>query len=270
MAKYLIVNADDFGMCHSTNLAVKNLFEAGRIKSTTVITVAGWAKEAANMIKEQPELIRAGVHITHTAEWETYRWHGFLDIPELQDKDRMFPKTTEEALTAPIELRIAEAKEQIKWLENQGVYVTHLDNHMRTCKDKETAILEICKEKGIGYRYPRLIGRQKEADEFIKEYNIVTPDYLNYTDGKVVSDNTTYESHSAMYIHMLKVMKDGINEWFTHPSLETDETKAIAPDWRIRVNDYRFLMSDEFVKTLEEENITLIGYEDIERIRKEG
>ena len=62
-------------------------------------------------------------------------------------------------------------------------------------------------------------------------------------------------------------MPEGITEWFTHPALETDELKAIAPDYRIRINDYRFLMSDEFIQTLKDENITLIGYEDIKRIR---
>ena len=110
-------------------------------------------------------------------------------------------------------------------------------------------------------------GVSEKALEYLKDHDVSVPDHLNYTDGKVVSDNMTYESHAAMYKHMLHVMPEGITEWFSHPALETDELKAIAPDWRIRVNDYRFLMSDEFIETLKEENIQLIGYEDIAIIR---
>ena len=267
MARYLIVNADDFGMCHSANLAVKNLFENKRIKSTTIITVAPWAKEAVKMIKEDPKLIRAGVHITHTSEWDTYRWRGFLDIKELQDNDRCFFKTTDEALKVDIDLRIKEAKAQIQWAIDQGIEITHLDNHMRTCMDHEEELLKICYEHNWGYRIHAQDGVSDKALEYLKDHDVSVPDHLNYTDGKVVSDNMTYESHAAMYKHMLHVMPEGITEWFSHPALETYELKAIAPDWRIRVNDYRFLMSDEFIETLKEENIQLIGYEDIAIIR---
>lgn len=267
MGRYLIVNGDDFGMCHSANLAILDLFKNGRITSTTIITVAPWAKEAIKMIKEQPELLRAGVHITHTSEWDTYRWHGFLDIKELQDEDRMFPKAPADALKVDINLRIDEAKEQIKWALNQGIEITHLDNHMRTCMDHEEELLKICYDNDWGYRFHEEKGYSDKAIEFLKDHDVPVPDYINYNDGQIVSDNKTYESHAAMYKHMLHVMPEGITEWFTHPALETDELKAIAPDYRIRINDYRFLMSDEFIQTLKDENITLIGYEDIKRIR---
>ena len=235
MGRYLIVNGDDFGMCHSANLAILDLFKNGRITSTTIITVAPWAKEAIKMIKEQPELLRAGVHITHTSEWDTYRWHGFLDIKELQDEDRMFPKATADALKVDINLRIDEAKEQIKWALNQGIEITH---HMRTCMDHEEELLKICYDNDWGYRFHEEKGYSDKAIEFLKDHDVPVPDYINYNDGQIVSDNKTYESHAAMYKHMLHVMPEGITEWFTHPALETDELKAIAPDYRIRINDF--------------------------------
>ena len=37
MAKYLIVNADDYGMCHAANEAVAELFDGGFLKSATVM-----------------------------------------------------------------------------------------------------------------------------------------------------------------------------------------------------------------------------------------
>ena len=37
MAKYLIVNADDFGMCHSANLAVIQLLEEGAATRRNVL-----------------------------------------------------------------------------------------------------------------------------------------------------------------------------------------------------------------------------------------
>ena len=38
MDKYVIINADDFGMCHSANLGVFDLFEKGGITSATIMT----------------------------------------------------------------------------------------------------------------------------------------------------------------------------------------------------------------------------------------
>ncbi|MGN1054649.1 MAG: ChbG/HpnK family deacetylase, partial [Erysipelotrichaceae bacterium] len=178
----------------------------------------------------------------------------------------MFPKATADALKVDINLRIDEAKEQIKWALNQGIEITHLDNHMRTCMDHEEELLKICYENGWGYRFHEEEGYSDASVAYLKNHYVPVPDYINYNDGEVVSDNTTYESHAAMYKHMLHVMPEGITEWFTHPAIESDELKAIAPDYRIRINDYRFLMSDEFINTLKEENITLIGYEDIRRI----
>ena len=44
MPKYLIVNADDYGMCHAANEAVAELFEGGWLKSATVMMPCPTAK----------------------------------------------------------------------------------------------------------------------------------------------------------------------------------------------------------------------------------
>lgn len=37
MDKYLIINADDFGMCHSQNVAIMDLLLKGSITSSTIM-----------------------------------------------------------------------------------------------------------------------------------------------------------------------------------------------------------------------------------------
>ena len=46
MNKYLIINADDFGMCNSQNLAVFELFEKGTITSATIMAPCKFAYNA--------------------------------------------------------------------------------------------------------------------------------------------------------------------------------------------------------------------------------
>ena len=46
MKRYLIINADDFGLCHSANEAVMELFEGGYIRSSTIMTPCPGAEEA--------------------------------------------------------------------------------------------------------------------------------------------------------------------------------------------------------------------------------
>ncbi|MBQ1985173.1 MAG: ChbG/HpnK family deacetylase [Clostridia bacterium] len=56
MAKYLIVNADDCGMCHSANKAVFELFEGGFIKSSTIMIRVPLQKKRWNMRHSIPNL----------------------------------------------------------------------------------------------------------------------------------------------------------------------------------------------------------------------
>ena len=46
MAKYLIVNADDYGMCTAANEAVNDLFLTGNLKSSTIMLPCPTAKDA--------------------------------------------------------------------------------------------------------------------------------------------------------------------------------------------------------------------------------
>lgn len=48
MDKYLIINADDFGMCRAANLAVMDLLKSGSITSSTIMLPArGHMKHAS-------------------------------------------------------------------------------------------------------------------------------------------------------------------------------------------------------------------------------
>ena len=75
MSKYLIINADDFGMCRGANLAVMDLFKDPKsaLTSSTIMAPCAWAPEAAQFAKMNPEL-GIGVHWTFTSEWSKYRW----------------------------------------------------------------------------------------------------------------------------------------------------------------------------------------------------
>lgn len=65
--KYLIINADDFGMCHAHNVATEELFKCGGISSATIMTPCPAATEATEFAKANPEL-SIGVHLTTTSE----------------------------------------------------------------------------------------------------------------------------------------------------------------------------------------------------------
>lgn len=72
-AKLLIVNADDFGMCHAENTAITQLLQERAVSSATVMIPCSWAKEAVAWSVANPEF-DVGVHLTFTSEWNGYKW----------------------------------------------------------------------------------------------------------------------------------------------------------------------------------------------------
>ena len=65
--RYLIINADDFGLCESMNQAVQELFRLGAITSSSILSPAPRAAKASALAAQQK--LPAGVHWTLFSEW---------------------------------------------------------------------------------------------------------------------------------------------------------------------------------------------------------
>lgn len=271
--KYLIINADDFGMCHSVNLAINDLFQRHCITSTTLIACAPWAKEAVKMAKENKNM-KVGVHLTHTSEWETYRYRPLSNqVASLQREDLSFYQTTAECLAHGIKKELMrEVHAQIKWVQQENIHITHLDNHMFSLVHCVREMIDLCISQNFSYRLDRqgsripLSQKAKYAKlvQIADENNVPILDYLNPYSELYPSDCLTYESCKKRYEEMLRHLPDGISEFYTHPAMESDELKAIAPDWPVRVNDYLYFGSESFKQCCIEENITLISWDDLD------
>ncbi len=73
-AKLLIINGDDFGMNHSTNVGTIAALKSGVLTSATVMVPCPWFPMAADFSSKQPKA-NVGVHLVGTTLWH-YKLKG--------------------------------------------------------------------------------------------------------------------------------------------------------------------------------------------------
>ncbi|MBN8583288.1 MAG: hypothetical protein J0L96_21665, partial [Anaerolineae bacterium] len=76
------------------------------------------------------------------------------------------------------------------------------------------------------------------------------------------------DDHVEVAKKLLGELPVGITHFILHPSIDTPELRAIAPDWRARVANYSAFMSDELKKFIEKEDIKVIGYRAIRDVMR--
>src|SRR3989442_6707257 len=133
-ARLLIVNADDFGMCHSVNEAVVRAWKDGVVSSTTLMAPCPWAPHAMRLLAENPD-IPFGVHLTVVCDFPHYRWGPLAPrdkVPSLVDGAGYFyagdriPDLLARASLAELE---TEFRAQIGAVLAADMKPTHLDWH---------------------------------------------------------------------------------------------------------------------------------------------
>ena len=60
-----------------------------------------------------------------------------------------------------------------------------------------------------------------------------------------------------------------MTHFILHPSVDTPELRAIAPDWRSRVGNYQTFLSEELRDYVRSTGVQVIGYRDLQRIMPE-
>ncbi len=285
MKKFLIINADDTGMCHAANLAVFDLFEKGGITSATIMTPCGWAPEALMYAKEHPEFA-FGVHLTFTSEWRKYRWRpvytGCTD--SLRDEYGYMhfhcDGFEENAKAEEVE---AEIRAQIAFAKKFGMEPSHLDNHMGSLYGLEgiqnflPLVFKLCAEYGYGFRFPRFgeEGMGPEFNAYLSEMakeadalNVPIIDYLWVHNFKGPQGESFENFRDYMYTRF-ENCPEGVVETYIHPAVECDELKNTSSLWRNRVWEYQLFADPRTRKHIEQCGIELISYRDLPRARAE-
>lgn len=130
----LLIRCDDIGMCHSVNMAAKQVLETGMPVSMSVMVPCPWFSEAAEMLKQYNN-VSIGIHLTLNSEWKQYRWGpvaGKGVVPSLVDSSgNFFPSRSKLFGNNPKLSEIeTELRAQIEKALNAGLKIDYLDYHM--------------------------------------------------------------------------------------------------------------------------------------------
>ena len=247
--KYLIINADDFGLSAPVNEGIIKAFEAGGITNATLMVKRGSAGEAVRFAKNNPSL-PLGLH---------------LDLDDLLggDKknnerfnlDRIGAMLEEKSFLKTVE---SEIDGQINAFKETGLELTHIDGHHHL--HAIPLIFHLLVEKMVDHgiktvrlsqrfdllKYPPIEWDDiffKEMKELLKEKGLIFTDHF-------ITGWQPYE---------LQNMAHGVTELMVHPGIEEQ--------WRI--DELTTLISEEWADALDKQGIVLTSFREIAQ-RKEA
>jgi predicted glycoside hydrolase/deacetylase ChbG (UPF0249 family) len=264
-ARLLIINADDFGMCNSTNEAIISALRAGVVRSTTLMAPCPWAHHAMHFLTDHPG-IPFGVHLTAISDPLDYRWGPVVsreNVPSLVDRSGYFynfeamPAFLAQVRLDQLEL---EFRAQIEAVLAAGLTPTHLDWHALRISgrmDIFEIMIRLAKEYGLALRVmgPALI-------EKVQNLGLPSIDH-DFLDSYLL-DPTTKPARYAQLFHELPA---GLSEWAVHPGIDNTELLALEPaGTHERQADYEFWTSQAAKDIVKAEGVILIDYRALQEI----
>ena len=273
--RLVIIHTDDIGMCHASVQAFQDLWSFGTITSGATMVPCPWFPAVAQMCRENPA-IDMGVHATLNSEWENYRWapvstrdtsSGLMDEAGYFHQwhqavyDNAKPEAVEREINAQIERALA-----------AGIDVTHIDSHMGTIMSPLfiQSYIQAGASRLLPNLLPRLNARGIEMTGVSEEERIAYAPVIQkleemgmpMMDGLLSMPLNEPSEARQMEIakELLATLPEGVTHFISHPSFDTAELRAIAPDWESRVANYNVFMSGDLKRFLEREDFKLIGY----------
>jgi predicted glycoside hydrolase/deacetylase ChbG (UPF0249 family) len=263
-ARLLVINADDFGMCHAVNQAIIQALDEKLVQSCSLMIPCAWSLHGRKILRAAPE-IAFGVHLTAVSEQPDYRWGPVLDsqdVPSLLDEAGSLysgPRIDEFLERAgPVELE-QEFRAQIEAVLAAGLQPTHLDSHCGIHSRRTWAFeitLGLAHEYGLAVR----VGRGPFTEPLQRRgYPVLDHELLD-------SYDLALADKAAHYAQLLRALPVGLSEWAVHPGLGNAELKALMPSWQVRQSDFDFFTSPEAKMIIEQEGIILLNYRTLQEI----
>jgi chitin disaccharide deacetylase len=162
----LIVQGDDFGMCHAVNVGTMQGFQDGILTQASAMAPCPWFAEAAALARESG--IPLGVHQTLTCEWDYLRWRPLTDGPSLVGDDGTFFRTVPAARASVTDDDARrELSAQVARFTAEDLSIDYLDFHMGEVAPQAHA--ELSDAVGKPYIYSPEESRRFASIQFLSD-----------------------------------------------------------------------------------------------------
>lgn len=276
--RVVIFHTDDIGMCQASLAAYADLLDVGIISAAATMVPCPWFPATAAFCRENAARVDMGVHLTLTCEWSSYRW-GPLSTRApnsgLLDAEGYFPRANEAVFAAAQEpgfadFARAEIEAQVARAVAAGIDITHIDTHMGSVF--HPTLLPLYLETAQKYRVPAMLPRLEEAQIRAMGFPAEVAAYLAaqldtleaaglpLLDTILSVDLGQPEARLEQTLRLLDKLPVGVSYFILHPSKDTPELRAIAPDWRARVADFQVFGDEALRHYIAEQGIQVIGY----------
>jgi hypothetical protein len=193
----VVVNADDFGVCHAINEGIVKAFREGIVTQTSIMAPTPWFTEAAALARQHK--IPVVLHSTFTAEWDNIRWRPLTKGATLAREDGTCWASVEDAMAhiTPGEAD-AELEAQYQAIVREGLSPVAVDFHMGPVS--ESAMRAVAGRHGIEVAY----------------------DSTAMLSGRAQRDQVSW------LISWLDDLQPGLHRLICHPGVDAPELAAIT------------------------------------------
>lgn len=279
--RYVIIHADDAGMCESVNRATIKAMESGVVSSASIMVPCPAFEEFARYAAAHPEK-DFGIHLVLNSEWDDYRWgpiSAHERVPSLMDADGCLWKTGELVVAhvntdeAEIELRA-----QIAHAKQFGIRISHLDSHMFSLfirPDLLKLYLKLAVENDVPILLPRLPDQRQveryqhlavmhaEALHVLRDNGLPLVDFLESGSyGVLPNEKRDY------YLRSLRNVKPGVTEIVIHCGMNDAELARITTSAARRYADFCVFTSKEIAEELKSLGIKVTNWRELRGISR--
>lgn len=275
MDKYLIINADDFGLNKEQNTAIKELIKKKLITSTSLMSVAPEAEDATFFAKEAS--FSVGVHITLNSDEENELYQSLTGAPSL-GKDGLWYESKNLTFKAKREDVRKELEAQYRYIVGKGARVDHADSHCGTVYGINGRrffldAFDFCREHNLPFRFPktpgfleRQIGMKIPASVVKIQQMIVRS--AEKRGVKLLDDLVSnpwsmdkikdYDTLRKYYLDAVDNCIDGVTEIFLHPALPNEKH---GKEWQKRDFEYQLIKSGDLLTRAKEKNVQVVSWD---------
>lgn len=272
--RYLIIHADDAGLCRSVNSATIDAMERGVVSSASMMVPCPAFEEFAEYARHHPEK-DFGIHLTLNAEFRSHRWGPVLprsEVPGLCDSQGfLWAEPSQTAANARADEVERELTAQIERALALKVPVSHLDSHMGTLLLRPD-FLDVYVNLALKYSLPILFVRTGEAFHSFQVFNGIDRSVREIST-KLERNNLpvleqirmryAFDSLSqryTIYRDTVRGLPPGVSELIVHCGYADEELYAVTGSAPQRDADRRVMMDPEFRRELELNGIKILNW----------